>query len=304
MSKPSPARYRTTNWYSYNASLRKRGSLLICVDKDMTWLAPHEGRSGRPSVFSNAAIQFCLSIKVLFMRPLRQTVGMVASLLRLSGLDWPVPDFSTLCRRQKTLAVQVPYRRADGSHGRRQWRKVHRAMDPATSDIRAVEFTPSGDGPSHGCAASNHCQAVDSPVLPDLIGQTPKKTSRSAPSPPMAPMTRAAAKTHSTRMTQSRSFRSAETDACERKTARQHASATTPARGAILRQGVLEALDTIPCPQPDQGKDALPDGLWRTHRCTRPGATDRQNPHPHCSHKPLLSPRRRRNRPCGRNSLG
>jgi IS5 family transposase len=39
---------------------------------------------------------------------------MVASLLRLAGLDWPVPDFSTLCRRQKTLAVQVPYRRADG----------------------------------------------------------------------------------------------------------------------------------------------------------------------------------------------
>jgi len=39
---------------------------------------------------------------------------MVASLLRLAGLSWPVPDVSTLCRRQKTLGVQVPYRRADG----------------------------------------------------------------------------------------------------------------------------------------------------------------------------------------------
>lgn len=28
--------------------------------------------------------------------------------------DWPVPDQSTLCSRQKTLAVQIPYRRADG----------------------------------------------------------------------------------------------------------------------------------------------------------------------------------------------
>ncbi|GLP88329.1 hypothetical protein GCM10007921_38920 [Tritonibacter mobilis] len=37
----------------------------------------------------------------------------MASLLKLAGWDWPVPDFSTLCRRQKTLAVQVPYRRAD-----------------------------------------------------------------------------------------------------------------------------------------------------------------------------------------------
>jgi len=72
MSKPSPARYRTTNWSSYNASLRKRGSLLIWVDTDMTWLAPRDGRPGRPAVFSDAAIQFCLSIKVLFKLPLRQ----------------------------------------------------------------------------------------------------------------------------------------------------------------------------------------------------------------------------------------
>ena len=185
MSKPKPARYRTTNWSSYNDALRKRGSLLIWLDKEMTWHAPHEGRPGRPPVFSNAAIQFCLSIKVLFKLPLRQTAGMVASLLRLAGLDWPVPDYSTLCRRQKTLKVRIPYRRADGPlnllvdstgikflgdgewqarkhgvQGRRQWRKVHLAMDIATSDIRAVEFTPSREG--------------DSPVLPDLLGQIPE----------------------------------------------------------------------------------------------------------------------------------
>jgi hypothetical protein len=184
MSKPKPARYRTTNWSAYNAALRKRGSLLIWLDKEMAWHAPHEGRRGRPPVFSNAAIQFCLSIKVLFKLPLRQTAGMVASLLRLAGLDWPVPDYSTLCRRQKTLKVQIPYRRADGPlnllvdstgikflgdgewqarkhgvQGRRQWRKVHLAMDTATSDIRAVEFTPSREG--------------DSPVLPDLLDQIP-----------------------------------------------------------------------------------------------------------------------------------
>ncbi|EIE52836.1 transposase IS4 family protein [Citreicella sp. 357] len=44
--------------------------------------------------------------------------------------------------------------------GRRQWRKVHLAMDTATSDIRAVEFTSSREG--------------DSPVLPDLLGQVPE----------------------------------------------------------------------------------------------------------------------------------
>ncbi|SPJ26487.1 hypothetical protein PAA8504_04349 [Palleronia abyssalis] len=65
MSKPPPACYRTTNWSSYNASLRERGSMLIWVDQKINWLAPHEGRLGRPFVVSDAAIQLCLSAKVL-----------------------------------------------------------------------------------------------------------------------------------------------------------------------------------------------------------------------------------------------
>jgi hypothetical protein len=114
MSKPSPARDRTTNLSSYTASLRQCGSLLIWLDKKMTWLAPHGGSPGRPAVFSDAAIQFCLTIKVHFKLPLRQTTGMVAGLLKLADLDWAVPDYTTLRRRQKTLAVQIPYLRADG----------------------------------------------------------------------------------------------------------------------------------------------------------------------------------------------
>ena len=81
----------------------------------MEWLAPASHRAGRPQTFSDAAIQFCLSIKVLFGLALRQTIGMVASLLELAGLDWPVPDYSTLCRRQKTVTIQVPFRRSDGN---------------------------------------------------------------------------------------------------------------------------------------------------------------------------------------------
>ena len=52
MSKPEPARYRTTNWKSSNDALKQRGSLLIWLDKDMVWLAPRAGRNGRPAVFS------------------------------------------------------------------------------------------------------------------------------------------------------------------------------------------------------------------------------------------------------------
>jgi Transposase DDE domain len=57
MSKPAPARYRTTNWSSYAASLRKRGSLPIWLDTEMTWLATHDGSPGRPAVFWDAAIR-------------------------------------------------------------------------------------------------------------------------------------------------------------------------------------------------------------------------------------------------------
>ena len=184
MTRPEPTRYRTTNWRSYNAALKQRGSLLIWLDKDMAWRAPKAGRPGRPPVFSDAAIQFCLMVKVLFGLPLRQTTGMVASILQMARLDWAVPDFSTLSRRQKTISVDISSRRAagplnllvdstgikflgdgewlarkHGTHRRRQYRKVHLAMDTATGDIRAVEFTSSREG--------------DSPVLPDLLDQIP-----------------------------------------------------------------------------------------------------------------------------------
>ncbi len=38
-------------------------------------------------------------VPALFKLPLRQTAGMVSSLLRMAGLDWPAPDYSTLRRR-------------------------------------------------------------------------------------------------------------------------------------------------------------------------------------------------------------
>jgi hypothetical protein len=40
-----------------------------------------------------------------FRLALRQTEGLIGSILQLLGLDLPVPDFSTLSRRARTLAV-------------------------------------------------------------------------------------------------------------------------------------------------------------------------------------------------------
>jgi len=49
MRKPLAARYRTTNWSACNAALRKRGSLLIWLDKEMIWHAPRDGGGRAPS---------------------------------------------------------------------------------------------------------------------------------------------------------------------------------------------------------------------------------------------------------------
>lgn len=110
MPKPHPKKYQTINWRDYNHSLKQRGSMLLWIDKDMDWLAAGSGKRGRAETFSDAAIQFCLMVKNLFGLALRQATGMVASLLKLSGLDWPMPDYPALCRRQQRLQVCISYR--------------------------------------------------------------------------------------------------------------------------------------------------------------------------------------------------
>ena len=114
MSRPTPPIYKTRNWPAYNQALKRRGSLTIWFDPAMTWKAAPTGKRGRQADYSDAAIQTCLTMKVLFGMALRQTTGFVESLLRLIGLDWAVPDFSTLSRRQKTLKVNIPYRGSAG----------------------------------------------------------------------------------------------------------------------------------------------------------------------------------------------
>jgi len=108
MSKPVPPIYRTKNWPEYNRALKQRGSLTIRFNPEVVWRAAPTGKRGRQPRHSDAAIQACLTIKVLFGLPPRQAAGFVESLLKLVDLDWEVPDVSTLCRRQKTLSVAIP----------------------------------------------------------------------------------------------------------------------------------------------------------------------------------------------------
>jgi Transposase DDE domain len=94
------------NLYDYNAALANRESLSIQFDPETQRPTLPTGKRGRQPVFSDAPVQAFLTLKAVFRLPLPQPTGMVASLLELAGLDWPMPDFSTICRRQKTLTVR------------------------------------------------------------------------------------------------------------------------------------------------------------------------------------------------------
>jgi len=87
MSRPDTPTYKTLNWPEYNQALKRRGSRTILFDLSMAWAAKPTGKRGRQPVYSDAAVQTCLTIKVLFGMALRQTTGFVESLLQLIGLD-------------------------------------------------------------------------------------------------------------------------------------------------------------------------------------------------------------------------
>ena len=110
MRRPTPPACKTRNLPACNAALKRRGSLAIRFDPAMIWEAAPTVKRGRQPYCSDAAIQPCLTIRVLIGMALRQTTGFVESLLHLIELDWAVPNFSTLSRRQKTLKVNIPYR--------------------------------------------------------------------------------------------------------------------------------------------------------------------------------------------------
>jgi Transposase DDE domain len=208
MSSWKPTTYRTKNWSSYNLSLKRRGSLSIWFDTEMAWEAKPSGQRGRQQAYSDAAIQTCLTIKVLFGLPLRQTTGFVESLLELTGLDWAVPNFSTLCRRQKALPVAIPYRGSSGPlhllipsqvllrntlpgsgqhrHQGRGGRRMERAQawrnqtPPLAQDTHPLPGRRMVHSPRGGIDEETlEIRAIevtgsnigDAPMLPDLLGQ-------------------------------------------------------------------------------------------------------------------------------------
>lgn len=272
MSRPPPATYKTMNWPAYNEALKRRGSLKIWFDPEINWNAAPNGKLGRQQTYSDAAIQTCLSMKVLFGMALRQTTGFVESLLRLVGLDWAMPDFSTLSRRQKTLAVNIPYR---GSKG-----PLHLLIDSTGIRWRAkANGTPASTAaPNGGSGARSTSESTRKrwrfgpSRSPQAISATrqscpicsvrSRRTRRSAASPRMVPMIPENAMMPSQNAARMLSSRRAGTRSRGRPSPPAQLPATKRSAGIQMpRARFVAKMERLSPPEPRRNENALSETL-------------------------------------------
>jgi len=182
-------RYRVRNWHHYNQALIARGGITFWIDEAAltTWRNTQANNcSGAPRIYSDTAIHCAVVVKSVYRLSLRAAQGFVSSVMRLMKLDLPVPNYSTVCRRQGSLTVPIflspnsrPRHIVIDATGlrvygagewhvhkhrggrRRSWRKLHLGVDEHTKEIVAVEITAS--------------HVHDSLMLPPLLMQIPGK---------------------------------------------------------------------------------------------------------------------------------
>jgi hypothetical protein len=160
-------RHRVTNWAEYDAGLRARGSLTVWFSEAAVegWRAGARTGRGGPPKYSALAITTALTLRAVSRLALRQTKGLIGSILQLLGLDLAVPDHSTLSRRGETPEVARPrcggepvhllvdstglqlrgpggwLEEKHGTKRRRAWKVLHLATDADTGQIVAALLT-------------------------------------------------------------------------------------------------------------------------------------------------------------------
>lgn len=170
-------KFKVTNWPEYEAGLRRRGSLTLWITPEALagWAAPRRKTRGGQPLYSDLAIETTLMLGMVFGLRLRQSEGLLSSVLDMMGLDLPVPDHTTLSRRARTwqpagrsndlqhvadgpihvlvdstgLKIYGAGRWLEEKHGtksRRGWRKLHLAVDADSGEIIAHSLTDQETG--------------------------------------------------------------------------------------------------------------------------------------------------------------
>ncbi len=162
-------KHRVTNWREYESALRNRGSLTIWFTDEAiaNWKAQPRTTPGGQRHYSDLAIETALTLRAVFRLALRQSEGLIGSIMRMLNIDLPVPDHSTLSRRacglkihkaEKTRTAGALHLIIDSTglklrgagewlfekHGttkRRAWRKLHIGIDAESGEIVASDLT-------------------------------------------------------------------------------------------------------------------------------------------------------------------
>lgn len=100
----------------YDAALRARGSLTVWFSDEAVerWRAETRSTPGGQRTYSDLAILTALMLRAVYRLALRQTEGLVGSLVRLLGVDLAVPDHSTIARRARTVTLPSAPRSSGG----------------------------------------------------------------------------------------------------------------------------------------------------------------------------------------------
>jgi hypothetical protein len=188
--------YRIGNWKKYNQALVNRGSITFWLDDEAIkkWYeSTKASKRGRPFVYSNIAIICALTLRALFHLPLRATEGFLISLINLLKMTIDCPDYSTLCRRQKHLVVNLPRTktrhekathvvfdatglkvfgegewkvRQHGYSKRRTWRKLTLLLDAENQEIMSAVLSTNDYN--------------DKELLPELLADVEEKLGNAA----------------------------------------------------------------------------------------------------------------------------
>lgn len=171
-SKASKKSYRVTNWRDYNASLVRRGDITFWFSGEVLDAWEHDNaevRRGHPFLYSDRAIETLLILRELFRLPYRQTEGLGRALAKLMGVEIAIPHHTSLVKRAAKLNINTQLAdlkgpidvvvdstglkvygegewkvRQHGAGKRREWRKVHFAVDPDSHTVVAELMTESG----------------------------------------------------------------------------------------------------------------------------------------------------------------
>lgn len=160
---------RKRNWKEYNKQLIQRGSLTFLIDpKLLNNKQMHLGKNGRPQEFTDQLITMLMMVKIHFRLAYRALEGFMKYLSSMNQWNCTIPSYSLICKRAASISHSLPRLserrpsvilldasgvktmgegewtiKVHGRKRRRQWVKIHIAVDAKTQEIVAESTTPS-----------------------------------------------------------------------------------------------------------------------------------------------------------------